>query len=167
MPVDWSRYPPKKEWVSIRAQIRDRAGNKCEWCGLPNHAVGHREKDGTFSPTAGNLTHDAAGAGELSFKEAKELIDHNNRFNGGLGLNGEKGIIIVCTTAHLGTPHPDGSAGDKHDKRDVRPENLAFLCQRCHLLHDIEEHKANAAQTRGRQRREASQRAGQLELIEL
>ena len=52
---------------------------------------------------------------------------------------------------------PDGTAGDKHDKLDVRDENLAALCQRCHLRYDIREHMANAAATRRRKREEGGQ----------
>lgn len=62
--------------------------------------------------------------------------------------------------AHLGTPHADGRPGDKHDKMDVRDENLAALCQRCHLNYDRDEHRVNAARTRRRKRIEA----GQMEL---
>ena len=58
------------------------------------------------------------------------------------------GSNVILTTAHLGTPHADGTPGDKHDKMDVRPENLKAMCQRCHLCYDIEEHKHNAAMTR-------------------
>lgn len=72
------------------------------------------------------------------------------------------GSIVVLTVAHLGTPHADGTPGDKHDKMDVRDENLAALCQRCHLNYDRDEHMANAAKTRERKRREA----GQLQLLE-
>jgi len=57
------------------------------------------------------------------------------------------GSRVVLTCAHLGTPHADGTPGDKHDKMDVRDENLAALCQRCHLRYhlryDIDEHIAN------------------------
>lgn len=55
---------------------------------------------------------------------------------------------IVLTCAHLGTVKADGSPGDKHDKSDVRPENLKMLCQKCHLRFDIDEHIANAKRTR-------------------
>jgi hypothetical protein len=72
----------------------------------------------------------------------------------------ETGSVVVLTTAHLGVYNPDGSPGDKHDKMDVRPENLAALCQRCHLALDREEHLLNAAHTR-RQRKIT---AGQMEL---
>jgi len=64
------------------------------------------------------------------------------------------------TVAHLGAPRPDGTPGDKHDKTDVRDENLAALCQRCHLNFDRDEHKQNAARTR----RKKIIASGQLEL---
>lgn len=67
------------------------------------------------------------------------------------------GSRVVLTVAHLGTPHADGRPGDKHDKMDVRPENLAALCQRCHLNYDRDEHTANAAATRRRRKVEAGQ----------
>lgn len=61
------------------------------------------------------------------------------------------------TVAHLGAPNPDGTPGNKHDKMDVRDENLAALCQRCHLNYDRDEHLANAAATRRRRREELGQ----------
>lgn len=75
--------------------------------------------------------------------------------------NPRTGSKVVLTVAHLGTAHADGTPGDKHDKMDVRDENLAALCQACHLRYDIKEHMQNAANTR-RQRKVAS---GQLELM--
>ena len=75
--------------------------------------------------------------------------------------NPETGSKVVLTVAHLGTAHADGTPGDKHDKMDVRDENLAALCQACHLRYDICEHMQNAARTR-RARKIA---AGQLEIF--
>ena len=72
---------------------------------------------------------------------------------------------VVLTVAHLGTPFPDGRPGDKHDKRDVRRENLAALCQKCHLSYDLEDHILHARQTRQRKKYEAAREAGQLELF--
>jgi len=43
---------------------------------------------------------------------------------------------VVLVVAHLGVPYPDGRPGNKHDKRDCRPENLATLCLSCHALCD-------------------------------
>ena len=71
------------------------------------------------------------------------------------------GSIVILTVAHLGTPHKNGMPGNKHDKMDIRPENLAALCQRCHLNYDRDEHKANAAKTRYRRKLET----GQMELL--
>ncbi len=143
MPFDLKRYP--KNWNAIRAQILERAGNKCEKCGVPNYAVGSRDERGEFSPTAGNVTHDAAGNGELSYKEARELADHASEWCD------EKLIVIVLTIAHV----------DDDDPANCEPSNLAAWCQRCHLRHDIDLHARNAASTRAAKRAGASQ----LELI--
>lgn len=66
-------------------------------------------------------------------------------------MHPETGSKVVLTVAHLGTDHPDGRKGDKHDKMDVRDENLAALCQRCHLKYDIQEHVHNRRRNRERQ----------------
>lgn len=50
------------------------------------------------------------------------------------------GSRVILTVAHLGVPFPDGSPGDPEDKSDSRPENLAALCQRCHLNYDRAHH---------------------------
>lgn len=74
----------------------------------------------------------------------------------------DTGSKVVLTTAHIGAPHADGSEGDKHDKMDVRPENLLALCQRCHLNLDIKEHVANRMATMRKRKEEA----GQLVLVQ-
>lgn len=73
------------------------------------------------------------------------------------------GSTVILTTAHMGAPWPDGTPGDKHDKMDCRDENLRALCQRCHLMEDIDEH----AQNRIRNKLAAQEAAGQLVLIEV
>lgn len=128
MPVDWSRYP--KDWKAIVERIRLRSKDKCEWCGAPNHVIVRRS---------------VAGVPEVVEGSAAEVA----------WLDGEKLTYIVLTTAHLGTAHPDGTPGDKHDKMDNRDENLAHLCQRCHLLYDLDDHVRNAAATRRRKKLEA------------
>jgi hypothetical protein len=71
------------------------------------------------------------------------------------------GSRVVLTVAHLGVPLPDGRPGAKHNTFDVRDENLAALCQACHLNYDREDHVRHASETR-RRRRIAQ---GQLELL--
>lgn len=117
MPVDRSRYGPN--WPKVSRTIRRIAGNRCEWCGVPN---------GVPLPS------------------------------------GRKGKVIL-TVAHLGTPFADGRPGDRHDKHDIRRENLASLCQSCHLRYDLPDHIAHARETRQRKKREARARSGQMNLF--
>jgi 5-methylcytosine-specific restriction endonuclease McrA len=75
---------------------------------------------------------------------------------------------VVLTVAHIGAPRATGEGwipGNKHDKHDVRRENLRALCQRCHLALDLEDHIAHARSTRAKRKREQAERAGQLELF--
>lgn len=58
----------------------------------------------------------------------------------------ERIIKIVLTIAHI-----------DHDIEHNDDGNLAALCQRCHLRHDGEQHRRNAAETRRRRQREAGQ----------
>ena len=126
-------YPA--DWEAISLRIRERARWRCEWCGLENGAIGYRDDVGIFHHVP---------------IEATEAYD----------ADGVRLFRIMLTVAHLGAPKPDGSPGDKRDKQDCRDENLAALCQRCHLNYDRDEHVSNAALTRRRKRIEA----GQMEL---
>lgn len=51
-------------------------------------------------------------------------------------LDGLKSIKVVLTIAHL-----------DHDKKNNDYENLAALCQKCHLGIDLKHHMANARET--------------------
>lgn len=140
MPIDYSKYPDN--WFTeIRPSILKRASNKCENCGVPNYAVGHRNEDGNFVPIAGNITADLAGEGlsypslnPIEYKEAREIAD-NETF---CCVYGFKYIVIVLTIAHL-----------NHNVEDNSPENLAALCQKCHNVHDIEFRKRNRKLNKG------------------
>jgi len=128
MPIDYKKYP--KDWKTvIRPAIMKRAKNRCEQCGLKHYQVGHREGY-WFTPTGGNAHHDAAGNGELSYKEAKELIAHHN------SICEDKLIIIVLTVAHL-----------DNDVKNNDYSNLQALCQSCHNRMDIDYRKQNRKAT--------------------
>lgn len=45
-PENKARYPAN--WEAIREQILERAGHRCEWCGIPNH-VYRRNRDDTWT----------------------------------------------------------------------------------------------------------------------
>lgn len=74
------------------------------------------------------------------------------------------GSLVVLTVAHLGIAKPNGQPGDKRDLYDVRDENLAALCQRCHL--NLDRGDILITQMHNRWRKEAQERiaAGQLPL---
>jgi cytochrome c1 len=71
-PENRHRYPP--DWRAIRLAILDRAENRCEQCGVPNHAWRNN--------ATGQWTHDAGLA------EAWRL-------------DGDRTARIVLTIAHL------------------------------------------------------------------
>jgi len=129
MPIDYKKYPANWKTV-IRPDILKRAKDCCEDCGLKNYSVGSRV-NGKFIPTAGNITHDKAGNGELGFKLAMELVKHCNE------SCDDKLIIIVLTIAHL-----------DHDITNNDYNNLKALCQKCHLNYDKEHHSKNNRVTR-------------------
>jgi hypothetical protein len=156
MPVDLRRYPP--DWKEISKAAKERAGHKCEFCGAPNHSLIVRDLKDPFNFRV------------VKGMEIEAAI-----------LDGEKITKVILTTAHLGLKrlyckkceliyNPvdqkefDCPAclswvsfvpGDKHDKMDCRPENLAAICQRCHLRLDIKEHVENSARTRERKKVES------------
>ncbi|MCW2242758.1 HNH endonuclease [Azospirillum canadense] len=70
-----------------------------------------------------------------------------------VAINGQPhpvtGSKIVLTVAHL-----------NHDPADCRDENLAAMCQKCHLTYDAALHRENAAKTR-------RARMAQLDLVDM
>ena len=153
--MDYSLYPP--DWKVISKRIRfERAGNKCEWCGVPNHAIVCRQR-GTTEYILETLDQDCIykwpDGRWIKMSELPEGYDYDHPTK------------VILTTAHLGVDFPDGRKGDKHDKMDVRDENLAALCQRCHLLYDIDDHVAHAKKTRLRKKHAARQALGQSSLF--
>jgi hypothetical protein len=117
MPIDLSTYP--RNWRKVSRTIRRIAGNRCEWCHVPN----------------------------------------------GVPLPSGRSGKVILTVAHLGVPWADGRPGDKHNKHDVRRENLAALCQKCHLGYDRPEHIQHARETRARKQHEQHLGAGQLAMF--
>jgi len=126
-PENLHRYP--KNWPAIRARILARAGNKCERCGVANHALGGRLSSGQFLP--------AMPKGETLLR-----LDWPNPGETAWCADGTyqeplRIIRIVLTVAHL-----------NHRPEDCEPENLLALCQKCHLALDLDHHKATAYRTR-------------------
>ncbi len=140
MPVDMKRYPAN--WKEITLRIKRRDGWKCKFCKVFHGDWGYRDSNGTF------IQVDKFALKNAGYQRPPFMIACTD------GVT-RKIVEIVLTTAHLGTAKPDGSPGDKHDKHDCRDENLAALCQQCHLRYDIAEHVENASKTREKRRVEA------------
>ncbi|WAC26328.1 hypothetical protein [Ancylobacter sp. SL191] len=118
------------EWRAIRERIRGRAGDSCEECGVPNHAMGGRlGGDGTFLP--------ASPTGDNGLRLTWPVPGEYGWCGPSSDLHRLRIVRIVCTVAHL-----------DHNPAHNCDANLRFLCQRCHNRHDQAHRRANAAATR-------------------
>ena len=153
MTIDYKRYPAN--WLTeIRPNILKRAGNCCEQCNVPDHAIIRR----------------LAGCPEhwmMYIAESDEWVGCNGgiyTYTPQLFAESPKQTKVILTIHHIGIDKPDGTKGDPHDKMDCRDENLIALCQRCHLLADLPTHLANAARTRAEKKAKTLASSGQLPL---
>jgi len=116
MPIDKSKYP--SNWREISLSVRAAANWKCQWCGGANKSVVQRTPNGPVEILV-VWNNQLQGHEDTSAMRASRLRE--------LGLT-----KIVLTTAHL----------DRDTTNNAR-ENLAALCQKCHLGHDKEQHAAS------------------------
>ena len=106
MPIRKEDYPPN--WKKISLQVRAEAGNRCEWCGAPNARYIIRiPVQQMCRIQIGEITK------EVPFWDFKEVDKRPGA------------IRIILTVAHL-----------DRDTHNNNRDNLAALCQRCHLNHD-------------------------------
>lgn len=138
-PMDRRRYHP--DWPWIVRQIRAQAGDRCEFCGVPNHTWVQRNVIGDW--------------------QLDEELQQWNSTEAWIWLGTDDPpdpVWIVLTVAHVAD----------RDPMNVDPSNLRALCQRCHLNHDRPENQRRAIETRKRnhecKRREAIAATGQLAL---
>jgi 5-methylcytosine-specific restriction endonuclease McrA len=118
------------EWLTRRDQILDRANHRCERCGKPDRQkvyVGVALPAFWYDP---EFKRWRDGNGSVTAK----CLWH---------IPQRRLVSVILTVAHL-----------NHDPRDNRDENLAALCQRCHLLHDRKHHAATARRTRAARQRQ-------------
>lgn len=116
-------------WKLIRAKILERAGHCCEECGRPN-----RREVLVFPCGCWEIASIPGYAGGRGVWLHRLVTCEAHHFSGRV-------VHTVLTIAHL-----------NHTPGDDRPENLAALCQRCHLRLDHAQHVANARATRNRKR---------------
>jgi hypothetical protein len=106
------------DWPQLSAMIRfERAKGRCEECGRPHGHVVRHLGDGRWWDEEAEIWR--SGRGRPLPSLAKDTTIPVGRLT-----------KVVLATAHL-----------DHDPGNNRPRNLKALCQRCHLLHDRDEHQ--------------------------
>jgi len=117
MPIRKQDYHPN--WPAISLQVREDAGQKCEWCEAPNGKIIERGKGDAWK-----LVEKLRSDPDAPFEDLEKMTWKRMRFF--------KVTRVVLTVAHL----------DRNSHNNDR-HNLAALCQRCHLKHDIHQHIRN------------------------
>lgn len=111
-PENKALYPDN--WAEISHSIRvDRAKNRCENCGIKNHAVIRRDNDGSIiypCQTDWDMIHSRIRNAHSNMTES---------------LKYHSFIKIILTVAHL-----------DHNPQNNDPVNLKALCQKCHNNYD-------------------------------
>jgi len=94
-PEDRHKYP--SNWMNIRLKILERAGHKCEFCGVMNHDVGYRDRNGKFWSTPGHMADAAALDGDKIIKIVLTIahIDHDPT------NNDPENLKALCQKCHL------------------------------------------------------------------
>jgi 5-methylcytosine-specific restriction endonuclease McrA len=124
-PENKARYP--KDWKAISLRVRERAGQKCEFCNAPNGEVIDRSSDGSAYMLMDGQVFSATDGEALGYARGSEWPSCGRLTK------------VVLTVAHL-----------DHTPENCAEENLKALCQRCHLTYDAKHHAKNAAATRRR-----------------
>jgi 5-methylcytosine-specific restriction endonuclease McrA len=107
-------------WRATRKRILARAEGRCEFCDVADRAVIVRGPGGFWS-VLGGAWRDAKG----------EDVDGLR-----VPLARQWTVEVILSCAHL-----------NHVAGDDRDDNLAALCQRCHLVYDARLHYAGARRT--------------------
>jgi len=117
------------DWRQLSDVIRfERAKGRCETCGRPHGCVIHHLGDGRWFDSDAEIWRDEQG-------RAIDWIDFS-QYQGRL-----RQTRVILATAHL-----------DHNPSHNRAKNLKALCQRCHLLHDRQEHCRRRRLTQCRRR---------------
>jgi hypothetical protein len=106
------------DWRQLSTVIRfERAKGRCERCARPHGRIVICLGDGRWWDAEREVWRDGQGRPSRHGPEAISLTE------------------IRSTRVYLATAHLD------HDPTNNRPRNLKAVCQRCHMLHDKDEHR--------------------------
>ena len=117
------------DWDQLSRVIRfERAGGRCERCGRPHGQVISHLGDGRWFDSDAEIWRDGQG-------RVIDWIDFAD-YRGQL-----RRTHVILATAHI-----------DHNPTNSRAHNLKALCQRCHLLHNRNEHRRRRRITYRRRR---------------
>ncbi len=136
MPINYKNYA--SNWKSeIRPRILERAGNKCEVCGVENgEAIFRGIYNGVQVYQTGDGSIYNASNSEFITEDAYAEIHPLS------GDENQMAIKVVLTVMHL-----------DHDTTHNEDDNLKAACQKCHLNYDKDHHKKNATETRTKKKK--------------
>jgi len=117
------KYYRGKTWQYFRAWALERAEDKCEFCGVENHALGVRDLDGDFHK--GSFWDTVAGDPEFFGDDAKEIkivltvahLDHGHENNGPDNL---RALCQKCHLNHDQEQHQKNAAETRKKKNDAK-----------------------------------------------
>jgi 5-methylcytosine-specific restriction endonuclease McrA len=94
-PENKALYP--RDWPAIREGILERAGNRCEWCGVENRAVGYRDAQGRFheDPAGAEVMALEAEPGAVKIVLTVAHLDHDPT------NNAKSNLAALCQQCHL------------------------------------------------------------------
>lgn len=150
MPIDpeWKTLYPEN-WDAISLEVREAAGQCCEWCRVPNHITitRHDQVDAWTLETDPEELRDA----QWFDSRGDEIPTPNIVADHWLDEDdwNVRAVDVVLTVAHL-----------DHDPRNCERSNLRALCQSCHITYD-----KNPVQRRKREMLRAELLHGQQSLI--
>lgn len=125
------------EYEAQRARILARDRNECKWCAKPNGTL-VQTKTGLGRMFYRRVEKHAAGIRPLSAwlnEDGWKMIREDH--DAAMLLGAPRVIKVVLAMAHL-----------NHDPADRRDENVAMLCQWCHLHHDRDQHRRTLVRNR-------------------
>lgn len=117
--MPWNRKDYPDDWEDIRKRILIRANDRCEKCNVKNHALINKSDRTYATKNQLDMYHGLINVNSYSKLQARRRMDLT---------------LIVLTIAHI-----------NHDKEnhEVKDEDLAAYCQKCHLSHDMSHHVQN------------------------
>lgn len=116
-PENRDRYPA--DWKAISAEVREEAGNRCEWCGVENGRWIQRGATlggvavWRYANASAYECGRSAETGDDVADTEPDLMDYG------------RAVKVVLTVAHM-----------DHQPENCCRENLKALCQRCHNRYD-------------------------------